>query len=240
MTTRGAQLALKFPLSSRAQFETFEVGGNAELVGRLQELADSDGFAGCLDGFVGCLLYGPPGVGRSHLLQATCHRLGRTVPGGTIYLPLGEPTLSPASLEGLDSLALVALDDVDAWLGRDDTERALLALYQGLHLAGGRLLVSAAAPATGLEFRYGDLASRLRGLPTYQVRSLDDAQKARVLRRLAAERGLDLPQPVVDFWLSRSARDLARLLDELNRLDDAAMAAQRRITVPLLKEVLGL
>lgn len=226
--TAGAQLALKFPLSSRARFETFVTGPNVEAQRRVEWLAEGRGFAGCL-------LYGAPGTGRSHLLQAACHH--RT---GAIYLPLTDPDLAPSSLEGLDGLALVALDDVEAWLGEAETERALLALYQGLQASGGRLLVSASAPAARLTCRYADLASRLRALPACELLSLADADKARVLRRAAEDRGLDLAAPVLDFWLARSPRDLPSLLGQLERLDEAAMAAQRRVTVPLLKEVLGL
>ena len=223
----GRQLALRFPLSARCHFDSFVPGGNGELVRRLESLDAAD------PAFHGYLLYGPSGVGRTHLLQAACHRHP-----SAIYLPLREVT--PVMLEGLDTCHLVALDDVEAWLGDAGAEAALLALYQGLHATGGRLLVSAAAPASELDCHYPDLASRLRALAAYRVVALEDADKARVLARLARERGLVLSQPVLDFWLTRSTRDLAVLLEQLERLDAAAMAAQRRVTVPLLKQVLGL
>lgn len=237
MTVPGGQLALKFPLSTRYRFDTFVAGANPELMRFLETLPEQAGFAGAL-------LHGPAGAGRTHLLQAACHAQGEAAAGGAapgaIYLPLNDPALLPASLEALDTLELVAVDDVDAWIGQPEHERALLDLYQGLHARGGHLLVSARLPAAGLRFHYHDLASRLGGLPSYRVRPLGDADKAGVLRRLAAERGLELPAAVLDFWLARSARDLPSLLDDLDRLDGAAMAAQRRLTVPLLKQVLGL
>jgi chromosomal replication initiation ATPase DnaA len=51
---------------------------------------------------------------------------------------------------------------------------------------------------------------------------------------------LTLSDPVVEFWLSRSRRDLTVLREQLQTLDAAAMAGQRPFTVPLIKEVLGL
>ncbi len=225
----GAQLTLSFPLKARCHFETFEVGANVELVQRLEALVVEAGFQGCF-------LAGAPGVGRTHLLQAACHRF--SAPGGAVYLPLRE--VNPALLDGLDSRGLVAVDDLDAWLGDREAEAALLALYQGLLGRGGRLLVSAPEPARRLQFHLADLASRLRGLPAYLVHGLDDAGKARVLTRLAAARGLTLSPAVLDFWLSRSGRDMAALLEQFERLDQAALSARRRVTVPLLKDVLGL
>lgn len=224
-----AQLTLRFPLSERYHFETFVAGDNAELVRRLERLDEEAGFRGYL-------IYGASGVGRTHLLQAACHRHGGA--GSAIYLPLAE--VSPALAEGLETRCLVAVDDIEAWLGDPEAEAALLGLYQGLLARGGRLLVSAGAAPGQLEFHYPDLASRLRSLATFQVRGLCDRDKARVLARLARERGLELSAQVLDFWLTRSARDLAVLIDELDRLDAAAMAAQRRVTVPLIKAVLGL
>jgi DnaA-homolog protein len=229
---RPSQLTLSFPLSSRCRFEDFVVGDNAELVRRLEQLP------GPSRGMRGCLLFGAAGSGRTHLLQAACHRHGSA--GGAIYLPLAEPSVAPALLDGLEALTLVAIDDVECWIGNERGEAALLALYQSLLASGGCLLVSSAVAAAQLQFRYADLASRLRGLPAYQVRAPDDAGKARVLERLARERGLELTGPVLDFWLTRSSRDLADLLQQFERLDTAAMAAQRRVTVPLVKEVLGL
>lgn len=230
MSTPG-QLALPFPLSTRCHFDTFEVGANAELVACLKSLGvDAAGFRGCL-------LFGARGVGRTHLLQAACHD---SAAGRAIYLPLAHAAVTPAMLEGLDSRLLVALDDVDAWLGDAGAERALLDLYQGLHAAGGRLLISAAVGPAALDVGLADLASRFKALPAFQVQPLTDADKARVLQRLARERGLTLSGPVLEFWLRRSRRDLTVLRDQLEALDAAAMAAQRRVTVPLVKDVLGL
>ena len=226
---QGAQLALRFPLRPRSRLEDFETGNNAELVARLSRLGQGAGFRGCF-------LHGAPGSGRTHLLQAACQQ----ATGSAIYLPLRETSVTPDLLEGLEVLSLVALDDVDTWLGDDGREAALLALYQGLHGAGAVLLASARRPPAELSFRYRDLASRLAGLPTYAVRELDDAGKARVLSAVAHQRGLVLAPAVLDFWLARSGRALTTLLEELDRLDEAALAAQRRVTVPLLKEVLGL
>jgi DnaA-homolog protein len=228
---RNAQLALRFPLSPRARFDDFVPGRNGELIRRLRDLdaASAD--------FQGYLLFGQPGSGRSHLLQAACHAHAES---GAIYLPLADPLVVPELLDVVEALGLVALDDLQAWLGREAEERALLALYQGLTERGGRLLVSVDVPPAALACRFADLGSRLRALGAYEVHGLDDAGRAALLARVARQRGLTLEPAVLEFWLSRSVRDVPGLLDQLDRIDEAAMAAQRRVTVPLVKQVLGL
>jgi DnaA family protein len=225
-------LTLKFPLNSRYRLEDFVAGGNAEVLAALRDLGRPDRFSTCL-------LSGPSGSGKSHLLQATC-RLRADAPGGVIYLPLADASLEAGALEGLERCALVALDDLEAWLGDADRERALLGLYQGLLANSGALLVATRVRPGVLQTTFPDLLSRLRAFTVYTLAPLDDAGKAMVLRRLAAERGLALERAVLEFWLSRGVRDLAVLIEQLDRLDVASMAAQRRITVPLLKSALNL
>lgn len=226
-----AQLTLAFPLNTQSTFGNFVATGNEELVRRLQEISADPRRPR------GCFLWGAAGVGKTHLLQAACQQLGESG-RAAIYLPLADPDVVPELLDGLERLSLVALDDLDAWIGKDRHEQALVGLYQGLVATGGQLLV--AARRRELSFRYADLASRLLGLTAYPVHPLDDAGKALVLRRLAGERGLALDRTVLDFWLSRGSRALSDLLQQLDVLDQAAMQAQRRVTVPLLKQVLGL
>jgi DnaA family protein len=231
---RSGQLALRFPLVARSRFEDFLAGANGEAVATLRALAHST-----VSGrFRGILLAGASGTGKTHLLQAACRSLAGD-PRGAIYLPLADPLLDAEALDGLERCALVALDDVEAWLGDPVRERVLLGLYQGMAAGDGALLVASQRGAAALATHYSDLLSRLRALQAYALAPLDDAGKASVLRRLAGERGLDLPQPVLDFWLARGERDLARLIEQFERLDAAALVEQRRVTIPLLKAVLG-
>jgi DnaA family protein len=56
-----------------------------------------------------------------------------------------------------------------------------------------------------------------------------------VLKEQAASRGIELDDSVLDWLFARYARDLGALLDLLDKLDVASLAAQRRITIPFLR-----
>jgi DnaA family protein len=60
-----------------------------------------------------------------------------------------------------------------------------------------------------------------------------------LLQQRARGRGLELPDEVGRYLLARSARDIPSLLAVLDRLDHASLAAQRRLTVPFVREVLA-
>jgi len=231
VTDRRIQLPMPLHRHELKHFDNFHVGVNTQLVDRLQELASG------VDG-TGLWLWGPAGRGRSHLLQATC-QAAEAAGRRAVYLPLATLPVDPAVLEGLE-VDLVALDDVDRWLGDRALETQLMALYQNQLMAGSSLLVVAGAGAQQLSFGLPDLASRLRAMPGFEVQSPDDDGLKIIISRLAARQGLELEQAVLDFWFHRAARELPKLIGQLQELDRAAMIEQRKLTIPLIKEVLGL
>ena len=54
----------------------------------------------------------------------------------------------------------------------------------------------------------------------------------------AQERGFELPDETGRYLMSRYPRDLSSLFAVLDRLDQASLQAQRRLTVPFVKQVL--
>jgi DnaA family protein len=73
-----------------------------------------------------------------------------------------------------------------------------------------------------------------------QTGQLNDAEKAQVLLRLAEETGFHLPDEVLAFLLDRAPREIGALIRVLNRLAEESLKAQRRMTIPFLKRVLGI
>jgi DnaA family protein len=154
-------------------------------------------------------------------------------------LPLAELAgLGSGVLAGLESLGIVAIDDVDGVAGMADWERALFNLYNAAADGNASLIVAAAAPPAGIRWRLGDLASRFSAAIVFHLRALDDRDLPAALQQRAALRGLELPVDSAEFLLKRYPRDMHTLCAVLDTLDEASLVAQRRLTVPFLKEVL--
>ncbi|MBM5811466.1 MAG: DnaA regulatory inactivator Hda [Gammaproteobacteria bacterium] len=226
------QLPLGVQLRVMLRFASFDPGASPAAVGALQRAAAGAGPALLW-------LHGPPGVGRTHLLQATCADAGEH--GRRVaYLPLAELRDQPADLlAGLEDLDLVALDDLQQIAGRADWEGALFTLYNDLSERRGSLVCAADAPPAGLPFALRDLASRLAALTVFRLQPLSEAQQAGALRRRAGLRGLELPDEVLQYLLRRAPRDFAALCRLLDELDTEALAARRRLTVPFVRTVLA-
>ncbi len=225
----NAQLALPLKLGDHAVFDSFLSRGNDTLVAWLKQLADT-GEGG------GAWLRGAPATGKSHLLQATCARAGT----GAVYLPLKAFGAGESSvLDGLAHRRLVCLDDIGTVAGLEAWELALFDLCNQLADCGGLLIAAASeAPRNG-GFALPDLASRLAKLPAFRVAPLAEADRVEALRLRAALRGIELPGDTAEYLLRRTARDMASLYTLLDRLDHHSLQAQRRLTIPFVRDVLA-
>jgi DnaA family protein len=72
----------------------------------------------------------------------------------------------------------------------------------------------------------------------YQLHELDEAGQCAALRLRASMRGLELSEDAALYLVHRLPRDMHSLFGVLDRLDDASLAAQRRLTVPFLRDAL--
>jgi DnaA-homolog protein len=184
-------------------------------------------------------LQGVDGVGKTHLALATC-AAAEAAGGRATYLPLAAARgrLSQA-LVALEGSGLVALDGLDAIAGERGDETALFDFHNRARSAGVALLYTASVGPDALSLTLPDLRSRLSQCTRIVLSPLDDAGRRDVLRERARRRGLAMDAAAFDWLLTRMDRDLASLTLLLDRLDEASLAAQRRITVPFLREVLG-
>jgi DnaA family protein len=224
-----SQLPLGVHLRDSSVFASFHPGSNQPVVDTLL------GLSGHAPPRV-VWLYGAHGTGKTHLLQALCARATQRGEQSA-WLPLDQFD-SPEVLSGLGVLQWVCLDDAQRIAGNATWERQLFGLHQSLEEEGGRLVMGADVSPNALTWGLPDLASRLRGGLILRLQALDDAAQSAALQLRAELRGLQLSEEVAQYLLRRLPRDMGTLCEFLDRLDRAALVAQRRLTVPFVREVL--
>jgi DnaA family protein len=158
-------------------------------------------------------LWGAGGSGKSHLLQAS------------------------ADLALLHGVKLFTADDVHRL--SEEAQIALFNTCNRLRETGGALLASGEAAPMQMGLR-GDLATRLSWGLVYQLHPLSDDEKAQALKAHATERGMRLPDEVLDYCLRHLRRDLRTLMITLDALDEWSLTAKRPVTLPLLRQLLQL
>jgi DnaA family protein len=228
MRDAGARLPLmrQIPLAigpepARA-FDNFLDAGNAGVVAHLRALAP---------GSPPVYLWGPIGSGKTHLLQAVTERARES---GWTVARFDAAAASPWEVDGHASFVL--FDDCEQL----DAERQHEAFAAFLAAGDCQATVVAAGdrPPVDLPVRE-DLRTRLGWGHVFALQPLGEAETRAALRREADRRGTFLSDDVMDFLLSRFARDLSHLMGLLDRLDAYSLETRRAITVPLLKQMLA-
>jgi len=211
-------------LRADAVFESFWPGQNGEIIAALRT-----------PGAAPLWLWGSPGSGKTHLLQAVCAAAGEAA----AYFPLTRSiALPPEALSGFEQNRVLCVDDVDAVAGDLAWERALFRLFNEAAELRTRLIFAAASAPRRLAWSLEDWRSRAAACVVYQLRELDDDGRIEALRLRAAQRGLELPYETSEYLLKRMPRDMRSLFEILDQLDEASLIAQRRLTIPFIRDEL--
>ena len=216
------QIPLAIGPEAARTFENFLPGPNAAAVAHLQLLRP---------GAPPVYLWGPPGSGKSHLLHAAIER-AQQQGESTAWFEAALPTPWQAP----EHCDWIVLDDCQAL--DEAQQQAAFALFVDAGAQGAVVLAAGSVPPVDLAVRE-DLRTRLGWGHVFALEPLAEPEVRSALRREADRRGTFLSDEVMDYLLTRFARDLKHLMAQLDRLDEFSLSTKRAITVPLLKQMLA-
>lgn len=223
---------IPLPLVPRrdSRLEDFVVGPNRAVVEALRHMPDEAGSH--------IFLHGSEGSGKTHLLNGLCYQV-RETGKRAFYLALKRlPGNAIESLQGLEALDLVCVDDLHVIAGDARWEEALFHCFNRIREANGRLLISSLRRLSELELGLPDLASRLAWGLRLPLLPLEDDDKLKVMELHSERLGLTLPADVQQYLLKHHDRSVSALIATVDSLHKAALTLKRRITIPLAREVL--
>jgi chromosomal replication initiator protein len=231
------QLIFDFPFISRFSFENFVVcGGNKTAYHFAQKIATGDATENLL------YIYGPEGSGKTHLLTALCNALDGKYfsfrDADTLYLG-GYPTEGLSSLTDhfADASALI-LDDLHLLPDSQEARVELWELFNAFYTSGRKIGIAGLTPPKELPHLDGHLTSRLLWGLVARMDVSDDASRRMILKKLAEDRQMSLPDEVIDQMLLKVRRDIPSLVYALETINRFAIATKRKIGLRLAKEVL--
>jgi chromosomal replication initiation ATPase DnaA len=172
-------------------------------------------------------IHGPEGCGKSHLAHVWQARSGAVAVG---FRSLAET--GPAALLGEATAAV--FDDSD----EVGDEAAFLHLFNMLAERQGHLLLTAKTPPARWSIALEDLRSRLAAAPAVQVGAPDEGLLGAVMIKLFADRQIFVEHDVVIYLITRIERSFGAVRALVEKLDHAALAGHRKVTVPLARDVL--
>ena len=184
-------------------------------------------------------LWGATGSGKTHLLNASAEFARRHSIGMQIYDAAQLAGCDPDGFEGFDQCQVLAIDNLDLLAGRPEWEACFYRVINRFRDGEHRFLFTLRRKPEDLATHLEDFRSRLQWGLLLQLPDYDDAELRSILGRRSRLLGVELSAEVTAYLLTRFERNLGVQMQILKRLDDASMSHQRRITIPLVKEVMG-
>ncbi len=225
------QLPLQFEFQSNQSFNTFYLGDNTELINHLKNIF--------INNEQQIFLWGEVASGKTHLLQAISQESKQQYKSN-FYLSFDNNLLPDIEiLTGLESFDIVCFDNIERIAGNIEWEHAFFNFFN-LHRDNNKQLVlSANCPPKFLPFQLPDLKTRMAWGLTLKITPLTDEQQLNALIYKANDLGFEIPVNVGKFLMSHYARDTPSIWILLNKIDQATLAAKRKLTIPFLKQIMN-
>jgi DnaA family protein len=184
------------------------------------------------------LIYGAKDSGKTYLLQALCNQFNNQGKS-SFFLPVRQAIeLSVDILDSLENIELVCIDGLESLVGNRAWEVGLFNLINRSFNSNNRLIFTSANNIDGMNFELKDLDSRLRKIQSHELHSLADDDILYALKHIANLRCIELGSKEAQYLLTYADRNISDLVKILESLDQLSMEMKRKITIPLIKEVI--
>ncbi len=183
-------------------------------------------------------LYGAESSGKSFLLQSTCNYYALDNKS-SVYIPISEAIKHGTgfidSLEGLD---LICLDDIDLIASNQEWEVGIFNLINNCHTSKCRLIFSSCINPSSINFELNDLRSRIKKIDHIELYPISDVNLPKAIKFVSQLRSINLGDKEINYLLTYTKRNMSDLVEIISKLDQLSMELKRKITIPLIKEII--
>ena len=183
-------------------------------------------------------LYGAESSGKSFLLQSTCNYYALDNKS-SVYIPISEAIKHGTgfidSLEGLD---LICLDDIDLIASNQEWEVGIFNLINNCHTSKCRLIFSSCINPSSINFELNDLRSRIKKIDHIELYPINDVNLPKAIKFVSQLRSINLGDKEINYLLTYTKRNMSDLVEIISKLDQLSMELKRKITIPLIKEII--
>jgi DnaA family protein len=157
----------------------------------------------------------------------------------SLFIPLAEVTsLETSILDSIESMDIICIDDLDAIKGFPEWEIALFNLINNSLISGCRLVFGTSQNPASINFSLSDLDSRIRKINSTEVFPINDANLQEAVKKISQFRSIRLGDKELNYLITYTERSIDSLINILNKLDDLSIEQKRKITIPLIKEII--
>jgi len=226
------QQILEFPITSVSTFDTFVVcDGNSAAFQFARRVADPEDPEKLL------YLHGPSGSGKTHLLKAVGHLLRMQGSPAAPYLSFREPISAGSLIDSCGTAAGLIVDDLHLIPDDPSLRAGLWQLFNDFMGAGRPVVMAGLHPPRELPHLDDHLISRLLWGLVARVDASDDHSRSMILKKIADDRQVRVPDEVVEYILVSTSREVGELIGSFEAVYRYSLAEKRKITLALAREV---
>lgn len=183
-------------------------------------------------------IYGTKESGKTFLLQAMCNFYNSNKKS-SVYIPLKKALDYGVDIfEALEDIDLICLDGIEEIITDIEWEKAIFNLINKSLISGCRLILTSSKDLNSLNFTLPDLESRIRKIQSFELFPIDDKDIIDALMHISKLTSINLGDKEAKYLVTYSKRNITNLVHILESLDQLSMEMKRKITIPLIKEVI--
>tara|TARA_B100001939_G_scaffold32995_1_gene25668 strand:- start:71 stop:757 length:687 start_codon:yes stop_codon:yes gene_type:complete len=183
-------------------------------------------------------IYGTKESGKTFLLQAMCNSYS-SVSKSSLYIPLKKVMNYGVEIfESLENIDLICVDGIEEAISKIEWEKAIFNLINKALISETRLILTSSKDLKSLNFSLPDLESRIRKIQSYELHPLNDKDIFDALKYISKLTSINLGDKEAKYLVTYSQRNISNLVHILESLDQLSMEMKRKITIPLIKEVI--
>ena len=183
-------------------------------------------------------IYGTRESGKTFLLQAMCNSFS-SYNKSSLYIPLKKAMNYGVEIfESLENIQLICLDGIENVISKIEWEKAIFNLINKTLISKSRLIITSSEDLESLNFVLPDLESRLRKIESYELTPIQDKDILDALIYISKLKSINLGDKEARYLVTYAQRNISNLVKILESLDQLSMEMKRKITIPLIKEVI--
>lgn len=232
-------------LNPKYSFENYFEGTSNKLVRTAGEsVAQNPGKTA----FNPLFVFGPSGVGKTHLCHAIGARIKELHPGKKVlyvsahlfrvqFTDAIRKNTTNDFINFYQNIDVLLIDDIQEFIGMDKTQNTFFHIFNHLHQLGKQLIMTSDKPPVDLQGMEDRLITRLKWGLTAELSRPDLDLRKQILRNKISHDGIVIPDEVFNFIANNVTENVRDLEGILVSLMANALINNKEIDLPLTKRV---
>ena len=193
-------------------------------------------------------VYGPPGLGKTHLLHAVAHEahahqksilLATTEDFVNDFVGAARERKIDEFRSRYRSPDVLILDDLQFICGKDKSEENLFHTCNALFRAGKQLVLAADRPPEDLPFTHPRLSSRLQAGLLVDIRPPDYSARLAIVAFKATRMPISIPEEILHYLAARPYPNIRQMEGDLTKVVALSTLLGQPLTLDLTTEALS-